>query len=66
MYLIVLLHNYKHTYDQIDLIKNKLELFNANWSYSYDLKRDFDTYQIMRANIPSWAGTRHEASAVLH
>ena len=50
MYLIVLLPNYKHTYDQIDLIKI--------WSYSYDLKIDFATYQIMRANSPSWAGTR--------
>ena len=36
MYLIVLLPNIKRTYDQIDLIKNKLELFIANWSYSYD------------------------------
>ena len=36
MYLIVLLPNMKHTYDQIDLIENKLELFIANWSYSYD------------------------------
>ena len=58
MYLIVLLMNYKHTYDQIDQIENKLELFIENWSYSYYLKRDFDTYQRMRANIPSWAGTR--------
>ena len=31
MYLIVLLPNYKCTYDQIDLIQNKLELFIANW-----------------------------------
>ena len=36
MYFIVLLLNYKRTYDQIDLIENKLELFIVNWSYSYD------------------------------
>ena len=36
MYLIVLLPNIKFTYNHIDLIKNKLELFIANWSYSYD------------------------------
>ena len=36
MYLIVLVPNYKHTYDQINLIENKLDLFIANWSYSYD------------------------------
>ena len=40
--------------------KNKLELFIANWSYSYDLKIDFATYQIMRANSPSWDGTSHQ------
>ena len=57
MYLIVLIPNYKHRYDHIYLIKNKLEFFNANWSYSYDLKIYFATYQIMRANSPSWAGT---------
>ena len=28
-----------------------------NWSYSYDLKIDFATYQRMRANSKSWAGT---------
>ena len=38
--------------------KNKLELFIVNWSYSYDLKRVFATYQRMRANRTSWAGTR--------
>ena len=59
MYLIVLLPNYKRMYDQIDQIeKNKLELFIANWSYSYDLKRVFATYQRMRANRTYWAGTR--------
>ena len=58
MYLIVLLHNYKRTCDQIDQIEKELELFIANWSYSYDLKRDFATYQRMRVNSPSWAGTR--------
>ena len=36
MYRIVLLPNIKRTYDQINLIKNKLEVFIANWSYSYD------------------------------
>ena len=36
MYVIVLLPNIKRTYDQVDMIKNKLELFIANWSYSYD------------------------------
>ena len=37
MYIILLLPNYKRTYDQIDLIKkNKLDLFISNWSYSYD------------------------------
>ena len=35
-----------------------MELFIANLSYSYDLKRVFATYQIMRANRTSWAGTR--------
>ena len=37
--------------------KYKLEFFNTNWSYSYDLKIDFATYQRMRANRTSWAGT---------
>ena len=36
IYLILLLTNIKRTYDQIYLIKNKLELFILNWSYSYD------------------------------
>ena len=36
MYLIVQLSNLKRTYDQIDLIKNKLELFITNWYYSHD------------------------------
>ena len=62
MYLIVLLPNYERTYDQIDLIGKKLELFIANWSYSYDLKIVFATYQRMRANSTSWAGTRHITS----
>ena len=39
--------------------KNKLELFIVNWSYSYNLKRAFATYQRMRANRTSWARTRH-------
>ena len=66
MYLILLLPNHKQTYDQIDLIeKNKLQLFIANWSYSYDLKRDFDTYQRMRANSPSWTGTRQIRDVVM-
>ena len=29
-----------------------------NWSYSYDLKIDFATYQRMRTNSLSWAETR--------
>ena len=37
--------------------KYKLYLFNANWSYSYDLKIDFTTYQRMRVNSLSWDGT---------
>ena len=36
MYRIVLLPKYKGTHDQIDQIENKLELFIANFSYSYD------------------------------
>ena len=36
MYLILMLPNIKRTYDQIDLIQKKLELFISNWSYSYD------------------------------
>ena len=40
--------------------KNKLELFIANWSYSYNLKRVFSTYQRMRVNRTSWAGTRRK------
>ena len=36
----------------------KLEFFNGNWSYSNDRKRVFATYQRMRSNSPSWAGTR--------
>ena len=59
MYLIVLLTNYKRTYNQIGLIENKLELFIANWSYSYDLKIVFATYQIMGVNSKSWDGTCH-------
>ena len=39
--------------------KNKFELFIENWSYSYDQYRVFVTYHRMRANSPSWAGTRH-------
>ena len=61
MYLIVLLTNYKRTYNQIGLIENKLELFIANWSYSYDIKIVFATYQRMRANRTSQAETRHSA-----
>ena len=59
MYLIVLLPNYKRTYDQINQIENKLELFIGNWSCSYDLKMVFTTYRRMRANRSSWSGTRH-------
>ena len=40
--------------------KYKLEFFNGNWSYSYNLKRVFATYQRMRANRTSWAGTSHQ------
>ena len=36
MYLVVLSTNMKRMYDQIDLIENKLEIFIANWSYSYN------------------------------
>ena len=59
MYVIVLLPNIKRTYNQVDMIKNKLELFIANWSYSYYLKIVFATYQRMRANRTYWDGTRH-------
>ena len=45
--------------------KYKLELFNGNWSYSYDLKKVFDTYQRMRASRTSWAGTSHKRLASL-
>ena len=61
MYLILLLPNYKRTYDQINMIKKK-ELFIVNWSYSYDQQRVFATYQRMRANRTSWAGTLHQLS----
>ena len=57
MYLILLIPNYKHRYNQIDQIENKLEFFNVNWSYSYDPKIDFATYQRMIANRTSWDGT---------
>ena len=56
MYLIVLLPKIKRKYNQIDLIENKLELFIANWSYSYEKLMVFATYQIMRAKEASWAG----------
>ena len=46
-------------------MKNKLELFIANWSYSYDLKRVFATYQRMRANRTTWAGTLLNSSVFL-
>ena len=36
MYLIVLLPNIKRTYDQFDMIENKLDLFIASYYYSYD------------------------------
>ena len=36
--------------------KNKLELFIMNWSYSYDKKMNFATYQRMRAKGASWDG----------
>ena len=39
-------------------LKNKLELFIVNWSYSYNLKIVFATYRRMRANRTYWAGTR--------
>ena len=55
-----MLPNYKRTYDQIDMIKNELDLFIANWFYSYNLKRVFAKYQRMRANRKSWSGTRHK------
>ena len=51
--------SHKRTYDQIYQIEHKLELFIANWSYSYNLKIVFATYQRMRANRTSWAGTCH-------
>ena len=57
MYLIVLLPKLKRMYDQIDRIENKLDLFIANWSYSYNKKIVFGTYQRMRAKGASWAGT---------
>ena len=41
-------------------MKYKLELFNANWSYSYYLKIYFATYQRLRANRTSWAGTSNK------
>ena len=56
MYLIVLLPKIKRKYNQIDLIENKLELFIANWSYSYEKLMVFATYQIMRAKGASWDG----------
>ena len=37
--------------------KNKFELFIENWSYSYDKYMIFGTYQRMRAQGKSWAGT---------
>ena len=36
MCIIVILPNLKCMYYQINQIKNKLEIFIANWSYSYD------------------------------
>ena len=36
IYLIVLLPNIKRTYDQVEQMNNKLELFTKNWSYSYN------------------------------
>ena len=36
MYLIVLLPNIKRTYNQINILENKLEVFIAIWSYSCD------------------------------
>ena len=36
MYFTVMLPNIKRLYDQIDLIKNKLELLIKNWSYYYE------------------------------
>ena len=40
---LVLIPNYKQTYDQSDQIKKKFELFIENWSYSYDKWTIFDT-----------------------
>ena len=35
IYPIAMIPNYKRTYDQIDQIENKSDLFIENWSYSY-------------------------------
>ena len=45
--------------------KNKLDIFIANWSYSYEPKRVFTTYQRMRANRTFWAGTSLQHSQFL-
>ena len=40
-------------------MKNKFEHFIENWSYSYNKEMVFDTYQRMRVEGKSWAGTSH-------
>ena len=58
MYLIVLLPNYKRKYDHINMIENKIRaLYRELVLFLHSIKK-FATYQRMRANIPSWDGTR--------
>ena len=47
------------SYSRSIWLKNKLELFIENWSYSYDKWMFFATYYRMRAKGSSWAGTSH-------
>ena len=57
MYLRVLLPNINACTIRLIWPKNKLEIFIANWSYSYDKYIVFTKYQRMRSKITSWSGT---------
>ena len=58
MYLIVQLPHYKRTYDHIYQIEKYIRALYRKLVLFLQSKIVFATYQRMRANMKSWAGTR--------
>ena len=59
MYLIVQLPHYKRTYDHIYQIEKYIRALYRKLVLFLQSKIFFATYQRMRANMKSWAGTSH-------